>query len=115
MSQSRIFCVVVLLLPGLAFANDFDRGAEALGKNDYDLAIACFNAAHIKENTVDASAYRQRGIAYYSKKDYGKAIEDYSQVIRLDPKYANAYLLRAFAYDRNMRPKPERIDEMERN
>jgi tetratricopeptide (TPR) repeat protein len=35
--------------------------------------------------------YNGRGSAYDGKKDYARAIADYDQAIRLDPKYAHAY------------------------
>ncbi len=38
-----------------------------------------------------AVAHYNRGNAYADKKEYDKAIEDYSEAIRLDPKYAAAY------------------------
>jgi len=38
------------------------------------------------------------GYAYYEKKDYDHAIEDYTQAIRIDPNYADAYIKRSLAY-----------------
>ena len=45
-----------------------------------------------------AKIYKNRGNAYYDKKDYDRAIADYSEVIRLDPKYALAFYNRGLAY-----------------
>ncbi len=45
-----------------------------------------------------AIAYNSRGIAYYDKKDLDRAIADYSEAIRLDPKYAIAHNNRGVAY-----------------
>ena len=36
------------------------------------------------------SAYYDRGVAYYEKRDYDKALRDLSQAIKLDPKDALA-------------------------
>jgi tetratricopeptide (TPR) repeat protein len=46
-----------------------------------------------------AVAYYSRGLAYYDKDDDDRAIADYSEAIRLDPKYAQAYSSRGLAYD----------------
>ena len=43
-------------------------------------------------------AYSNRGLAYYEKGDLDRAIADYSEAIRLDPKYAYAYNNRGNAY-----------------
>ena len=39
-----------------------------------------------------------RGISAYEKGDHDKAIADYTEAIRLDPNYAEAYCDRAVAY-----------------
>jgi tetratricopeptide (TPR) repeat protein len=39
-----------------------------------------------------------RGWAYHSKRDYEKAIADYTEAIRLDPNNASVYRMRAEAY-----------------
>jgi tetratricopeptide (TPR) repeat protein len=44
------------------------------------------------------AAYNNRGNAYYAKKDSDRAIADYTEAIRLDPKYALAYSNRGTAY-----------------
>jgi tetratricopeptide (TPR) repeat protein len=92
-----IGCVLVLVLPSLALADDYDRGLEALSKKDYDLAIACFKA-WIRANPEDAGAYINRGIAYAGKKDYDRAVFDYNEAIRIDPKKVSAYYNRGNAY-----------------
>ena len=38
-----------------------------------------------------SAAYNNRGLAYYYKNEFGKAISDCSQAIRLNPKSASAY------------------------
>ena len=43
-------------------------------------------------------AYRSRGLAWSNKKDYEKAIADYNEAIRLDPKYSGAYNGRAWLW-----------------
>jgi len=45
-----------------------------------------------------AIVFRNRGIAFKSKGNYDRAIEDYSQAIALNPQFADAYLSRGIAY-----------------
>ena len=43
-------------------------------------------------------AFRDRGAAYYFKKDYERAIKDYDEAIKLDPRSDRAYANRGAAY-----------------
>ena len=43
-----------------------------------------------------ALAYYNRGNSWLSKKEYDKAIADYNEAIRVDPKFAHAYINRGF-------------------
>src|SRR6516165_1012150 len=45
-----------------------------------------------------AAAFNNRGLAYFEKGDDDRAIVDYNEAIRLDPKYAAAFNVRGFAY-----------------
>jgi tetratricopeptide (TPR) repeat protein len=46
-----------------------------------------------------AIIYYNRGIEYARKSDYDRAISDYNEAIRLDPKYAFAYYNRGLVYN----------------
>jgi lipoprotein NlpI len=46
-----------------------------------------------------AVVYYSRGLAYYDKGDDDRAIAEYNEAIRLDPKFAYAYSSRGLAYD----------------
>ncbi len=46
-----------------------------------------------------AEAYHNRGLAHYHQGELDKAIEDYTEAIRINPEYANAYYNRGVAYD----------------
>ena len=49
-------------------------------------------------------AYVNRARSYSDKKDYDRAIADYSEAIKLDPRLATAYNLRGLAYLKQARP-----------
>jgi tetratricopeptide (TPR) repeat protein len=59
--------------------------------------------AHIQTGRLDdrnlATVLFNRGNGYFDKRDYARAIADYSEVIRLNPRFANAYANRALAYE----------------
>ena len=44
------------------------------------------------------AAYDHRGLAYRSKGDHDRSIADFSEAIRLDPKFAAAYYHRGRAH-----------------
>lgn len=44
------------------------------------------------------SAYYNRGIAYYDKKQYYKSIADYTSALNLDPNYSSAWYNRSLCY-----------------
>jgi tetratricopeptide (TPR) repeat protein len=61
----------------------------------------------------DATALYNRGSAYHNERDLNRAINNYSAAIKLDPRYARAFLNRAVALqarDRN-NPRGENYDE----
>jgi tetratricopeptide (TPR) repeat protein len=37
-------------------------------------------------------AYNNRGLAYYGKTDYDRAIADYDKAIDVNPRYVSAYI-----------------------
>lgn len=43
--------------------------------------------------------FNNRGVAYYNKTDYDRAIADYNQAIRLDPSFVQAYNGRCATYN----------------
>lgn len=46
----------------------------------------------------DASFYNKRGIDFFNKREYDKAIADYNRAIELNPRYYQAYYNRGIAY-----------------
>ena len=57
--------------------------------------------------------FRDRGAAYYFKKDYDRAIKDYDEAIKLDPRSDRAYSNRGAAYGKLGRNEQAIADESE--
>jgi tetratricopeptide (TPR) repeat protein len=55
--------------------------------------MADFDQA-IQINPDYTEAYTNRGLIWFNKGDYDKAMADYNEAIRLDPAYADAYIKR---------------------
>lgn len=53
----------------------------------------------IKNAPQDPKLYFQRGLQYYQRKEYDKALPDLDNAIKLDPVYADALYYRAIIYD----------------
>ena len=49
-------------------------------------------------DSMDADAYYNRGVSWLDKGELDKAISDYSQAIRLDPKFVQAYTNRGIVW-----------------
>jgi tetratricopeptide (TPR) repeat protein len=98
--MQRISSALLALLLALqaacnpAFADDADACRNAAG--DEDIA-ACTRVIAAGRGNL-AWAYSSRGIAYLAKGDNDRAIADYDQAIRLDPKLRSAYYNRGTAY-----------------
>ena len=99
-----LICLAALATPAtaqtleqqLAYCNNRD------GQFAPDLVISgC--TAHIQTGRLDtrnlAIVLFNRGNAYFDQRDYPRAIADYSEAIRLNPQYANAYSNRGLAYE----------------
>src|SRR5258706_13189970 len=72
--------------PGACFSTD--------ANTSLDLRInACTGLIESKGLSPDrlAVAFQNRGSAYVAKGDTDRAIQDFDQAIKLDPKYANAF------------------------
>ena len=51
-----------------------------------------------RPNLMDADAYNTRGNRYLEQRQFKRAIADFDEAVRLDPKYTVAYGNRAIAY-----------------
>jgi tetratricopeptide (TPR) repeat protein len=80
----------------------FLEWCESGGWNySYDLAIrGCSEVIRVNKEAPKtlAFAFTSRGDGYAFKQDYGRAIADYTEAIRLDPNFAAAYNGRAGVY-----------------
>jgi tetratricopeptide (TPR) repeat protein len=77
-------CVLVVLFSN-AYKDDpedsIEKGKRAIEKRDYENAIRHLTEA-IKQDANNDEAYYARAFAYYSRKEYDKAIADYTEVVR---------------------------------
>ena len=88
-------CVDLHALDPIVARKYVGQGNARLAQKDWDEAIADYNEAI--PATQKRVRIRRRGFAYYSKGCFDKAIDDYSQAIRLNPKAAAPYAGRGLA------------------
>ena len=81
-----------------AFATDREDCATISNPDQSIAACARVIADDVETAANRAVAYENRGNANYSKKDYDRAIADYNEAIRLDPKYPAVFNDRGLAY-----------------
>ena len=62
----------------------------------------------LRLDPTNANDFNRRGVAYYGKKDYDRAIADYDQAIKLNPAYAAALINRGNAWRAKGMQRPRR-------
>ena len=81
--------------------DDVNAGITEEGHGDYDEAIRLYSKA-ITSSTLSgerlANAFALRGSAWREKKDFDRAISDYTEAIRLAPQYDFAFERRGFVH-----------------
>jgi tetratricopeptide (TPR) repeat protein len=96
-------CLVAVSVSS-AWSAKRDRDWDACNGSDDDASIiGCTNVLNrgARESQEDrATAYNNRGWSYSNKDDYDRAIADFDEAIRLDPKFALALVNRGWAYER---------------
>jgi len=94
--QSRT--TAVIWTPGVLL----EQGIAAFDNGNYDLAIEKYTEAIRMAGEFGdhnyAVGYVNRGNAYMMKKDYNRAIAEFSEAIKLDPYYYLAYFNRGVLY-----------------
>jgi Trypsin-like peptidase domain len=99
-SQAASFCIVKALGPPVGLAACLNSNVPA------DVAIAACSSAIRSgeiEGTALIAAYFKRGIRYDDKEYLDRAIADYSEAIRLNPKLDYAFFRRCWAYSKKKR------------
>jgi len=71
-------------------------GEQFYRNSDFDKAISEFTAS-INRYSGFAQSYISRGNAWLKKREYNRAIDDYTQAIKIDGKKAEVYNYRGFA------------------
>src|SRR5260370_40485642 len=104
MSSLRVLvgAVAVFVVAGAALVwwiieHDADACAHGAGGERINACTRLIDLAHAADRGLPA-AYAYRGLAYRAKDDTDRAIADYNEAIRLDPKYVSAFVFRGFAY-----------------
>ena len=75
-----------------------DDKADCEARNDKSIAACTRIIKKGPETAGMADTYYRRGMRYRDNEEYDKAIRDYDEAIRVDPKYATAYNNRGNAW-----------------
>ena len=102
MLRKLLFCLAMLVVAGPAAADD----AMLCSRETGDVAIAACTRAINSGAGRPSINYNNRGEAYRGKGDMDRAIADFTEAIRLDPKYAIAYINRGLCLPRQRRHGP---------
>jgi len=90
-------CVVFVASSAVVLADD----REDCSSNDVERIIrGCTGVINSRQELRQtlAIAYHRRGTAYASKKEYDRAIADFTEAIEIDPKHVSAYNDRGLAH-----------------
>jgi tetratricopeptide (TPR) repeat protein len=79
-------------------SSPYQEGCHASERHDWNRAIPLFTKAIRSDPGHAAAAYLGRGYAYHRTGDNEKALHDYNESIRLDPKDARPYCNRGNVY-----------------
>src|SRR6478735_3680600 len=94
MLRKLLFCLAMLVVAGPAAADDATLCSTEVG----DAKIAACTRAINSGAGRPSTNYNNRGYAYRDKGDTDRAIADYNEALRLDPKNSKAYNNRGDIY-----------------
>lgn len=108
-----LFLAVGALATGIYYALDFQKGRQlysegywAEDRGDYYVAIAKLSEALRHNLTKDdrATVYSRRGWTFRETRRFDEAIRDFSEAIRLYPRWSHAYFWRGWSYQSKGEP-----------
>jgi len=101
--MKKLIYLFILLLPLTSFAQEedpiklYNSGVKAQN-NGYQTKAIEYYTQCIKLKPEYVKAYHNRGLIYYNKKEYDKAIADCDKGIAIDKSYIFFYNIKGFAY-----------------
>jgi tetratricopeptide (TPR) repeat protein len=72
--------------------------AEKSGDGEIKQAAVIQPKVSTRPPPTTSDAFYNRGLGYYTRREYDRAIQDFDEAIRRNPKYANAFCNRGAAY-----------------
>jgi tetratricopeptide (TPR) repeat protein len=100
--ETTIISLAAVLLAGTANAQSRGESRERCTNATPDIAIVACTAMirSAQQSTTEslASTFNNRGVAYVDKREYDRAIQDFDQVIKLNPNDTAAFNNRGVAY-----------------
>ncbi len=97
MGPVALFLMTGPFLASRAIADDVETCSDSTSSEAIAACTRAIGAGNLHDHDL-AVEYYNRGVMYAKNGDYDHAIADYTEAIRLDPKYADAYGNRGNAY-----------------
>ena len=92
------FIVLALVASLYAFSASANPFSDCTEIQSPDLAIAACSEIIQTDAAAAAFAYEHRAVVYFGRKDFDRAITDFSKLLELDPGRAQNYYFRGMAY-----------------